>query len=333
MNTQIPIDAVILWVDGNDPVHQQKMQQFIPTGVNAKSRNFRTRFNQVEEIEYAIKSILKYASFVRNIFLVTDNQVPQFLKKAENKEIANRIQIIDHKVIFKGYEQYLPTFNAMSIESMVHRIPGLAEHFIYFNDDLFLIRDITEEEFFYNGIPIFRGNWRRFDEFIWYKRLRNFGYKLVGKEYKKNKYGYKKGQQNIARELGYDKKYFKFHHTPAAMVKSTIANYFEAHPEMLERNIRHKFRNIEQYTLQGLVSHIHMNKGEAILRTDLQLVYLGSYRKPLLWYLLVLAYANWNTSKLFLCLQSLDLAQTLKLKFIKDWLNQNIGQGKGTGNK
>lgn len=324
MNTQLPIDAVILWVDGNDPAHQQKMQQFIPNGINAKSRNFRTRFDQVEEIEYAIKSIIRHASFVRNIFLVTDNQIPKFLSKTENKEIADRIQIVDHKVIFEGYEQYLPTFNAMSIESMVHRIPNLSENYIYFNDDLFLIRPITEEEFFYEGIPIFRGEWRSYDERIWYKRIRNTFLNAIGKPYRKNKSGYKKSQQNIARALGIDKKYFKFHHTPAAMVKSTIANYFKEHPQMLEQNIRHKFRNKEQFTIQGLVSHIHMQKSKAILRTDLQLVYLGSYSKPLIWYMLVLAYANRNSSKLFLCLQSLDLANTAKLKFIKKWLQQKI---------
>ena len=70
MNTQLPIDAVILWVDGSDPAHQQKMQQFIPAGVNTKSRTFRTRFDQVEEIEYAIKSILKYVYLYINFYII-----------------------------------------------------------------------------------------------------------------------------------------------------------------------------------------------------------------------------------------------------------------------
>ncbi len=319
-----PIDVVILWVDGGDPEHQKKMQQFIPPGVNRNSRNFRTRFDQVEEIEYAIKSILKFAPFVNNIFLVTDNQIPRFLKDTKNKEIAKRVQIVDHSVIFKGYEYYLPTFNALAIESMVHRIPGLSEHFIYFNDDVFLLRTIHSEDFFKSGKPLFRGEWQRFDDQIWYKQIRNAFLRAIGKPYKKNKYGYKKGQQCIAKKLGFDKKYFKFHHTPAAMVKSTLANYFEENPDLLDQNIRHKFRNVEQFTIQGLVSHYHILKNKAVLKKDLQLTYFGSYRKPLFWYIFVLAYTTWNKSKLFLCLQSLDLAKKSKLNYIKKWLNQKI---------
>jgi len=102
VNENIPIDVVILWVDGGDPEHQKKMEQFLPSGVNEKSKQLRTRFDQKEEIEYAIKSILKFASFVNNIFLVTDNQIPRFLKDVKNEAIAKRIQLVDHKMIFKG---------------------------------------------------------------------------------------------------------------------------------------------------------------------------------------------------------------------------------------
>src|SRR5210317_1267901 len=98
--------------------------------------------------------------------------------------------------------------------------------------------------------------------------------------------------------------YYKFHHTPAPLVKSTIANYFESHSEAFETNIKYRFRNENQFTIQGLVSHLHILKNKAILKKGLQLIYFGSYRKPLIWYIFVMNYATWNKSKLFLCLQS-----------------------------
>ena len=71
------------------------------------------RYGQINEIEYCVNSILKFAPFVRNIFIVTDDQTPDFLSdpvRAQN-EFPN-VSVIDHKVIFKNYPQYLPNFNS-----------------------------------------------------------------------------------------------------------------------------------------------------------------------------------------------------------------------------
>ena len=66
------IDIVIAWVDGADPIHKNKRykflsksQQKILPGADA------TRFHSLNEVEYCVLSILKFASFVRNIFIVT----------------------------------------------------------------------------------------------------------------------------------------------------------------------------------------------------------------------------------------------------------------------
>ncbi|WP_373940842.1 Stealth CR1 domain-containing protein [Polaribacter sejongensis] len=132
------IDAVITWVDGKDPIHKAKISNFLENKSSLDSKAVKMRFNQVNEIEFAVKSILKYAKFVRNIYIVTDNQTPGFLKDKEkaSKEFPNVI-VVDHKVIFEGNEDYLPVFNSISIETLLFKIPSLAEHFIYFNDDFF----------------------------------------------------------------------------------------------------------------------------------------------------------------------------------------------------
>ncbi len=156
-----PIDAVILWVDGNDEKHKEKILPFLENKVSVSSKKFRTRYDQVNEIKFTVNSILKYASYIRNIYIITDNQTPPFLKENERK--YKTVSIIDHTVILKGYEQFLPTFNCRPLETSLYRIPDLAEHFIYLNDDFFLINKTKPTDFFKNGLPILRGKWLKFD--------------------------------------------------------------------------------------------------------------------------------------------------------------------------
>ena len=105
-----PIDAVILWVDGNDDNHKAKMLPYIEDKAKVNSEKFRTRYDQVNEIKFTIDSILKYAPYIRNIYIITDNQTPNFLKNSKTDNTYNKVSIVDHQVIFRGYEEYLPTF-------------------------------------------------------------------------------------------------------------------------------------------------------------------------------------------------------------------------------
>ena len=108
---QKPIDAVILWVDGNDEKHRAKMLPYLENKEIVKSEKFRTKYDQVNEIKFTIDSILKFAPYIRNVFIVTDNQVPEFLKQNTRTGIYKKVSIVDHRVIFKGHEEVLPTFN------------------------------------------------------------------------------------------------------------------------------------------------------------------------------------------------------------------------------
>jgi hypothetical protein len=155
-----PIDAVLTWVNGNDDTHNLKMSSYIEKDIEIKNKKFRTRFDQVNEIEYSVKSILKFAPFIRNIYIVTDNQTPLFLINNNNYK---NVFIIDHEEIFSGFEDFLPTFNCRPIETQLYKIPDLSEHFIYFNDDMFLINNTSPNDFFINGLPVLRGKWKIFD--------------------------------------------------------------------------------------------------------------------------------------------------------------------------
>lgn len=140
------VDVVFTWVDNQDPAWQAKHRSAgsPPHGLYS---NDSARFTNHNELYYSVHSVQKFMPWVRNIYIVTDAQTPAWLKK--NKP-AN-IHIIDHRDIIEP--QYLPTFNSHVIEAHLHKIPGLSENFIYFNDDVFVARPLKKEHFFRaNGI-------------------------------------------------------------------------------------------------------------------------------------------------------------------------------------
>ena len=107
---ELPIDVVIPWVDGNDSEHYAKMLPYLEDKSIIKSKKFKTRFEHVDEIKFSVDSILKFAPFVRKIYLVTDQQTPNFITRDENGKSYDKVSIVDHSVIFARYEKYLPTF-------------------------------------------------------------------------------------------------------------------------------------------------------------------------------------------------------------------------------
>lgn len=306
-STQMPIDAVILWVDGNDKNHQSKMLPYLEDKQKVKSKKFRTRFDQVNEIKFTINSILKFAPYIRNIFVITDNQIPNFLNDLSLKNHYKKVSIIDHSVIFSGYEKYLPIFNCRPLETAMYRIPNLAEHFIYLNDDFFLINPTKPTDFFVNGLPVLRGKWLKFEEDIFYKRFK-----------KPKKAGHKKIQQNAAKLVGLNK-YYNFKHTPHPLRKSTFENYFKEHKGVFLDNVKYRFRHESQFTPQGLANHLEIKNNTCVLKKDLQLLYFRSYKKPSSWYKYKINYKS--KGKLFLGMQSLDLCPENIQKYLLNWLD------------
>ena len=94
-----------------------------------------------DELRYSLRSLHLFAPWVRRIHLVTAGQVPPWLDTSDP-----RIQLVDHRDILPA--DALPTFNSHAIETGLHRVPDLSEHFVYFNDDVFLGRPVRPEAFF-----------------------------------------------------------------------------------------------------------------------------------------------------------------------------------------
>lgn len=141
------IDIVVAWVNGNDPTWLKKKNQYVnDIEKNNPDIGGNKRFKDTGLFKYWFRGIEKYAPWVHKIYLVTDNQIPDFLNVSHAK-----LEIIDHKEIID--EQYLPVFNSSAICLSVSKIPNLSNNFIFFNDDMFLINPTKKEDFFKNNLP------------------------------------------------------------------------------------------------------------------------------------------------------------------------------------
>jgi hypothetical protein len=137
-----PIDVVYTWVDGGDPDWlERKRAAQERTGDKLHPHSLdRSRFDSRDDLRYSIRSVVNYMPWVRNIFIVTDRQSPDWLQQTD------RVRLVDHRDIFPS-DATLPTFNSHAIESVLHRIEGLSEIFLYMNDDFFVRRPTRANTF------------------------------------------------------------------------------------------------------------------------------------------------------------------------------------------
>lgn len=147
-----PIDAVYTWVDGSDPAFRASFRRHSssrPEGDASSGRGDnstrRDRFRDNGELRHSLRSLAAQAPWVRRVHLLTNGQVPRWLDRSDP-----RIHLVRHDEVFED-PGVLPTFNSHAIEVNLHRIPGLARRFLYFNDDFFLGRPVRETDFFLPG--------------------------------------------------------------------------------------------------------------------------------------------------------------------------------------
>lgn len=141
-----PIDIVYTWVNSDDEefnkIRLAHQKQFDASVSESKSESTDiARFESRDELKYSIRSVLTYAPWVNHIYIVTNGQVPKWLDDSYDK-----VTVITHSQIIEP--EFLPTFNSHVIESALHKIPNLSEHFIYFNDDVMLTRPLPASYFF-----------------------------------------------------------------------------------------------------------------------------------------------------------------------------------------
>lgn len=136
------VDVVYTWVNLDDADFRSEKQKYVTWNGNCKPEAVHdARFKSRDELRFSIRSIHEYAPWVRRIFIATNGQVPSWFN-ADN----DKVTIVRHEEFIP--KEHLPTFNSHVIESCLHRIPGLSKHYIYFNDDVFLLRPSRPTDFF-----------------------------------------------------------------------------------------------------------------------------------------------------------------------------------------
>ena len=323
-----PIDVVIAWVDGSDNFLIKKRKNYLKSNLSEIPPGAQsTRFSSLNEINYCLISILKFASFVRKIFIVTDEQTPsinEIVKKYFPKRISD-IEIIDHKHIFRDYEDFLPTFNSICISNMLWRIEGLSDHFVYFNDDVFLTRKISPEVWFKKERPVLRGNWvfPPFERLIWDKLRVNY-HKIRFGINKEKPPSFQINQWNAAQLLKFKFRYLKSSHTPLAMNKKVLENYFTKNKNILKENLKFRFRNYKQFNTVALANHLEYITGNKNLSKS-QAVYMKPHNRGEKYITRKFKQCKQSQNNLFLCIQSLDLATQKEQQLIFKQLNSLLG--------
>lgn len=310
-----PIDVIFSWVE-SDETHRKKVAQYRETTLEDVGKAAdSTRFASMGEIFYSVGSVLRFAPFVRTIFIVTDQQDPhleEFVAKYF-PDSTTKIKIIDHREIFRDYEQYLPVFNSRAIETMVWRIPNLSERAVYFCDDFFLLRPIDPEEWFVGDkIVIRNAKWKNtyIDHFL--------DWLTPGRSTKR--FSMRGAMYNAAQLAGETRRYFRASHTPHPFLRSVFEKFYTEHPDAIINNIKHRFRYWSQYLAIILSYVLSLQKGKAILR--------DSRRKA--FYIMAVGRGDDYVDKklkwwkkhnpMSVCVQSLDITPEKDRKKLIEWL-------------
>lgn len=311
-----PIDAVITWVDGNTVDHRRKRHEYmaetpIPLHENAINPH---RWICNDEILYCLQSIENHAPWTQKIWIVVDNDTPDLSSLSD--KIRAKVQFAYHREIFEGFSEWLPTFNSLAIESMLWRIEGLSECFMYFNDDVFLIAPLNPADVFQGLLPVLRGKWADYSELLQSPDMRSDPAKF-------NHFM----QINAAKIIGFDAtKLFAAAHVVHPFRRSRMARLFDQHPESFTNNIKHRFRDLSQFLPQGLYNHACILDDDAVMSTAEDHLHIKSGHG--------IGHAPAETRTLlqsatspdikFLCINDLPQLEEL-IPEASDWLSQAIG--------
>jgi len=247
------IDFVLTWVDMNDPEWLKAFSHYSKRTCNAENSISKARFRDYGLLKYWFRGVEKFAPWVGRIHFVTSCRLPEWLD-----EKNPRLNVVRHEDIIPA--EYLPTFNSVVIERYLHNIPGLAEHFVYFNDDFYIINNLSPERFFQNGLPcdiaVFDYNlsWSQ-----WYVRIKN-NVKLINRHFDKTEvfqkhhdkwfhpsYGFKARWNYLLRPYG---KFITLRtpHNAQPYLKSSYEEVWRACGEELCATSVNRFRALDDLT-------------------------------------------------------------------------------------
>ncbi|MCM1168443.1 MAG: stealth family protein [Bacteroides sp.] len=247
------IDFIVTWVDMNAPEWQQEFAKYASHKDNEKNGVSEARFRDYGFLKYWFRGVERFAPWVRKIHFVTCGQAPGWL------DVSNpKIHLVNHRDFIP--QQFLPTYNSVVIERYMYRIPGLAEHFVYFNDDFYITDTLPQERFFKDGLPCdiaaFQYNlaWSQ-----WYRRIRN-NLRIINRHFDKKEVmarfhdkWFEKSYGSRARWNYLLKPYGKFitlrtPHNAQPYLKSTFEEVWAVAEKELTETSVNRFRAVTDYT-------------------------------------------------------------------------------------
>ena len=247
------IDFVITWVDMDDPKWKEEFAKYAGKINNSKNEVSEARFRDYGFLKYWFRGVEKFAPWVNKIHFVTCGQKPEWLNVNHPK-----LNLVNHEDYIP--RQFLPCFNSTSIEMHLNKIHDLSDHFVYFNDDFFIINKVEQERFFRNGLPCDIATFR-FNSGMsqWAKRIKN-NLIIINKHFDKkevlNRFHDKWFDKSYGAKARWNyilKPYNKFvtlrtPHNAQPYLKSTFDEVWAAAGEELMESSTHRFRSISDLT-------------------------------------------------------------------------------------
>lgn len=268
------IDLVIKWVDNEDPVWKADYEKYKAAEIKAgKQTADNTQAFGIERtrnwhiLKYWFRSVEKNCTWFNKIFFVCQrpSQVPAWLNTKSNK-----IRVVYHDEFIPA--EFLPTFNTWNIEMFIHRIPDLADKFISFDDDFFVLNPIKPDTFFKNNLPV-----------IWSKKVDAYHFKGIFGKVMNNttafehklfpsiNYTYAVGHLPIARIKSFEKNIVDTHY-------DEIANCFRVSKFRHEKNITHLiFPHIESFSGKAVLDQTYTNSKQITLSNNTDYNSLSNY--------------------------------------------------------
>lgn len=247
------IDFIVTWVDMNDPEWQKEFAKYSGKKENTRNGVSEARFRDAGFLKYWFRGVEKFAPWVRKIHFVTSGQKPDWLDENNPK-----INLVKHSDYIPA--EFLPTYNSVVIERYLHRIPGLSDRFVYFNDDFYIINSIGPNRFFKDGLPrdiatfLYNPSWSQ-----WYRRIKN-NLKIINRHFDKKEvmkrdhdkwfhpsYGSKAIWNHLLRHYG---RFITLRtpHNAQPYLKSTFEEVWAVAGKELTETSVNRFRALSDYT-------------------------------------------------------------------------------------
>ena len=252
------IDLVFSWVDGAAIEWQRARARRMKSYVVGEGDDSHARFRQLDELKYALRSVYLFAPWVRNIYIATDSPRPEWL--AEHP----RVTVVPSEEFFRD-PSVLPTHNSQAVESQLHNIPGLSEHFLYSNDDMFFGRAVSPDMFFSpGGVTKFIEATTRIG--MGESNLARSGFEnaaRVNRRLIQERYG-----RTITRHL---------EHTPTPLRKSVMQQLEAEFAEDFRRTAASTFRSATDISVTNSLYHYYAwVTGRAVAQTDASVMYVDT---------------------------------------------------------